>query len=672
MTDLFLTFGFLVFHLVNVLPGIAAATALSKRGWLAGPGNTLVTGYALGYAWEILTGILFMSREIPVWSLPIVSVLLALLIWRTNRENQDRSSLGLAFLSDHKWVWLLAGIAIALTMLVILRVGRVDGEYHVFTTLFVNDYFNHMAVTAELAKNVPPTNIYYHGPTAHYYWFFHSVPAMFHRLVGLQTNIRHLLLTIDMVNIVAFFLALSVVLKESGVSRRGAIVALCLVLIGYSYIDVFVLGREFGNLIGITRLLPALVPVWAKLEGFSGLSHSYIRDFWVEPHGVASMVFVFAATALYLSKTKKMPGLAKGLMVGSFVLCAFGCDSFLGFILALWIGTMTAIKLAHAKFSDRGQWQFVGGIGVIAVLGIGYVLGFNMIGGQSGMLSLAPLVGVMATLPFYLTLDYGPIFLLGLLGWVLLWRRETGEAAHEYRLLWIMALIALGLGLLLRHEIEYDILLRKSGKPLQLVLLVGAGWAIDWMFQHRRKLLKYAVIAILVALPTLALDVQAFGGFFGSRGLENRIAHADMVALEWIKNNTPPIAVVQGMPGYHGEYLYDINPIPAIAERPVYVGTYMLAALWGVGGEAALARTREVDTWFSAPSGESPGVSDRVIYLYGGTKELEFYGVASVRSLAGRENYFLVYDSLGVQICRRGVGQVSRGVSMPEEAEDGL
>ena len=652
MTELWYAFGFLVFHLVNISPGIAAASAMNKRGWLSGSANTLIIGYALGYAWEILAGILFMYGQIPIWTLPLISILAAILIWWLHRETRNHGNLVLEFLRDYKWVWLLSGIAIGLTVVVIMRVGRIEGNYHVFTTLFVNDYFNHMAVTAELAKNVPPTNIYYHGPTAHYYWFFHSVPAMFHRLTSLQSDIRYLLLTINVVNIAAFFLALSVVLKEANVSRQGVIATLALILVGYSYMDVFVLGREFGSLIGITNIVPALAPVWAKLEGFSGLSHSYVRDFWVEPHGVSSLVFVMVATALYLSVGRKLPSVAKGLLVGTFTLCAFGCDSFLGFILALWIGAITVTRFLRSRFSDRGQWLFILGVGIMAVVGVGYVFGFNMIGGQSGMLSLTPFVSVIATLPFYMTLDYGPIFVIGAFGWILLWRGKALRIEKGYKTLWVMALIALGLGLFLRHEIEYDILLRKSGKPLQLVLLVGAGWALDWMMQRHRKLLKYAAIAVIFALPTLALDVQAFGGFFGSRGLENRIAHADMVALEWIKDNTPPNAVVQGRPGYPGDYLYDINPIPAIAERPVYVGTYMLAALWGVGGEAAMERTRTVDGWFSAQSIAGDTQPDcQADYLYYGTHEHDAYTLRDIAFLTS-SGYDIVYDSLGVQVLR--------------------
>jgi len=85
---------------------------------------------------------------------------------------------------------------------------------------------------------------------------------------------------------------------------------------------------------------------------------------------------------------------------------------------------------------------------------------------------------------------------------------------------------------------------------------------------------------------------------------------------------------VQGQPGYQGEYLYEFNPIPPLAERPVAVGTYMMSALWGVGGSAALERIHTVDSLFQT---ESPDIAAIIMdsfdidYLYIGPREHRAY-----------------------------------------------
>ena len=184
------------------------------------------------------------------------------------------------------------------------------------------------------------------------------------------------------------------------------------------------------------------------------------------------------------------------------------------------------------------------------------------------------------------------------------------------------------MGLFLRHAVEYDILLRKSGKPLQLVLLVGAGLLFERMAGSGRWRKITLVILLLAALPTIGFDIQAFGGFGGSRGMENYLALHEIKALNWIKSDTPPNAVVQGKPGYRGDYLYEINPIPPLAERPVAVGTFMLSSLWGVGARNAIARTRAVDSMFQAETANDvAAMVERfnVDYLYIGPRERAAY-----------------------------------------------
>jgi hypothetical protein len=600
--------------------------------------------------------ILILWQRLPVITLPLLSLALAGILLYRNRASVVKPSVpDNGFWSDNRWPLALAGVAVVLTLLVILRVGRLDGDVHVFTTLFVNDYFNHLAVTAELARQVPPANIYYSGEPAHYYWFFHTMPAAFHRLAGFATELRLLLLTIDIVNILFFFLSLNLLLRTFGFTRRTAGWALALLLIGYSYMDLFVIGRELGTWIGIPEWSPLLADAWQKLEGFSGLSHSFIRDFWVEPHAVAAIVFTVVAIILHMLKDSAMPPALRGLLAGLMITVATGSDSFAGLILALWIGLDWLIDMAQGVRRQQDLLSYASGIVVMAAVALTYMLGFDMVGGQSGMLTIAPLTGVIATLPFYLVLDYGPLFILGLVGWWYLYSGRCSTSEPWQRRLLLMALIALAIGLLVRHTIEYDILLRKAGKPLQLVFLVGAAAAISYLSSVRGWLRRIAVVLIIIALPTLALDLQAFGGFFGSRGLVNTVPAEDMRALQWLKNNTEPEAVVQGMPSWQGEYLYEVDPVPALGERRVAISTYMLSALWGVGAQAAMDRIQLVKRILETDSAPALNIlpdSMGVRYVYLGSKERDELELAPALTAPDTVMFETVYRTREVTILR--------------------
>ena len=572
-----------------------------------------------------------MSWHLPLWPLPAVSLLATVAYFSLRSRNKPiagRRPFHTIF-SDN-WPSLVIGLtAVGIAVLVLSRVGIDNGHGSVFTTLFVNDYFNHMAVTAEISRNVPPQNIYFHGQPAHYYWFLHVIPGSFHRLAGHASNVRSLLLIINAANIVMLFLTIGRLLQLTGVGRRAIAWSLALFVFAYSYIDLFLAGREFGQWIDITGIVPALAGPWAKLESISGLSHSYMRDFFVEPHSVAAILFTALAIQVQGFRATSLPRFVKGLVLGLLVLGAFGCDSFLGVILAVWVGADTAISFYEAPSRDRpGFISLIAGIAVVAVVGLAYIFGFQMTEGQGGLLSLSPMTGVIATLPLYLALDYGAIFVLGIAGWWLVRRRRI---QFTLRHLWLLAAIALIFGLFVRHAVEYDIVLRKSGKPLQLMLIVGCGIFFQYYRPGRRWQRALTVIVILLALPTLALDIQAFGGFFGSRGLENRISRENIEAMLWIRDNTPDSAVVQGKPAYQGEYLYEFNPVPPIAERPVAVGTYMMSSLWGVGGARAIHRIREVETMFETRNLDSLLTvikKHNISYIYVGDQECRAFDLS--------------------------------------------
>jgi len=205
------------------------------------------------------------------------------------------------------------------------------------------------------------------------------------------------------------------------------------------------------------------------------------------------------------------------------------------------------------------------------------------------LISLRDLLGSDIESPFAVSLDHwrtlvfmhgGVIVLLTLLGVRAGWRARS--PAYVLMLTWLAAIVEFStLGLLERAlpdlvtpllKYDYPFSLAWHGPIIPYTVLGGVGllWLVDqagaWRVNHWAARLAYPLAALaLVALAAGVIFFDALLDFSKQRGLSFYGAFsssADVAAMEWLRDNTPPGARVLNHPGP-----YEADWAPVIAER---------------------------------------------------------------------------------------------------------
>jgi len=262
----------------------------------------------------------------------------------------------------------------------------------------------------------------------------------------------------------------------------------------------------------------------------------------------------------------------------------------------------------------------------------------------------------------YLPLEFGPLFLLGLWGFVLCWKRNRSGIPMALALLAAIALLQVAF-------VQMSVLprLRMVDRILPLVLLVGVGYLFRELYQFgtsRGKLyIAWGVAAM--ALPTVVTDI-----YFTSNVKDVNETHyvrkVDREACDWIHRSLPEAAVVQGEPAYLGhvgghndrQELF-VSLIADFAERPQALGwPYIASELVPNGEDIVRERRRDLQTMLSASQAETILTVARkygITHIYVGPYEQSLHpGLLSM--LAGASQGFQeVYSASGVHIfCVRG------------------
>ena len=144
---------------------------------------------------------------------------------------------------QHEGGWLAAIIAVEFIAMAAAysAVGRPTPEGFAFTPYFDRDYMNHLAVTAELAREAPPENPYFAGERLHYYWGFHLWPAAVKSLAGVTAREA---MTACLPPTVALFIASLLLWGRRFLQLRTAgLVAVALGLFAFSYIGLLLLAK---------------------------------------------------------------------------------------------------------------------------------------------------------------------------------------------------------------------------------------------------------------------------------------------------------------------------------------------------------------------------------------------------------------------------------------------
>jgi hypothetical protein len=468
------------------------------------------------------------------------------------------------------------------------RVGALTEEGYAFVPYFNLDFLNHLAVTAELAKGLPPENPYFAGFPLRYYWLFHVWPAVLMKLgAGTAQGAVTALVPLNLF----LFVACLLLIRRPPDPLWPRVVCVAIAWLAPSYVGLLVLGHEFAP----SGMEPAFRTVTA---GYYLLSHSWFRDVLYEPHALGALAMLLAA--LHLWDVQRTTGSAlAGTVAGCMVGAALLTDASVGLI-----GTAAGGIVVLAEYGRDGRLREIlfPASGLVLVGVAGACLGMIVSEGGSLRVALHPMSRLAVP---YLLVELGPLLLLGAMG---LLPSRTRTARSE-RWQWMILLgVSLAFGFAVEVTNAPNMALRKGEKLSYLSLVMLATPAIQRLWQSgpgpraaRRWMVSLAIAAGTVTSATDVIQYFVPGKVEGATYLRP----AEKSALEWLRSNTDLAAVVQDIaevqPG-RGYMATMHSNIAALGERRTAWGCYLHPVLFRVPEDARSARLEDLVRLFEAES----------------------------------------------------------------------
>jgi hypothetical protein len=449
-----------------------------------------------------------------------------------------------------------------------------DRQYRAY---FIADFVWHTALTAELAKETqPPRNPYLASQPIHYYWTYFRVPATLVRHAGfdVQNALKVNAIGMALLMLASIYLAAWTALPGWPLAVAAAVALTVLAPSAEGLAAIVDLVRRGQPLAGLRDLNIDAIAAWA----FKGLRIDDLpRAMWYMPqHSASYALGLLAMPAAIAGGVRAKPaailltGLALGAslafnpLVGATFCAVYGLTIATDAVRTRApLAALLRHALAVAPVLVAYAWCIVNQVGEGATAALHF-----------GFWGLAR----NGTLIVFL-LSFGPLLLLMAPG---LWPSRDQRLAP----LW-PAIYAVVLGVLLMHFVALTVDQAWVGFRGGHILLVAAPVLVARgllvLRQHSRRLAATAAIVTLAAgLPTTVIDA------YNAQDVSNRhiccgpnatqgdfhwtvvVTAAEHEALDWIRNNTPPDAIVQMEPTVRGRETWSL--IPSFAERRMASG----------------------------------------------------------------------------------------------------
>lgn len=451
-------------------------------------------------------------------------------------------------------------LVLLLTILVaappLARIGVRDEQRHRFyRAYFTADFVWHMALTAELGRfSMPPRNPFLQHRPIHYYWTYFLVPAAVattgpsvlrdvERCLQLNAFFNGLLF------ISALFVSVRAAVPASSGSAAsvavGVSVALALVA---SSAEAWDWLRRYPTLSYVREANIDAVTAW-EWKGYrvDGLQ----RAIWYNPqHSMSGALGLVAVTAAAAGGSAA--SLGGGALVGIALAGAIMMNPFVGGVFALTYGAAAVVHvltaLSHARAMQVRRLAYSAAAAVPAMAAVGWCVGNRMVEGAGGALEVG-FTGLSRNAPVVtLLLSLGPALLPALAGLL----ARGGGPFRRFVPATFLAAFALFLMYFVRLSVDVYWVGFRAGHLLLLSLPALTARFFTWALASARPLAVAVIVSILAAgLPTFIIDaynaqdttneLMSAGGFPWTR----RVSPQEQAAFRWMREQTPPDAVVQ-------------------------------------------------------------------------------------------------------------------------------
>ena len=563
-------------YLLALLPGLPVGWMLFGRrhaaGWIAGG----LLGYVIT-AFTVWATIAAGVPRAPVMVLAWTVVMVAVWLPALRVRQEPLVTLPPWGRRDTTALFLLLLLVPALLGPTVSKVGAADEAGNErYRAYFTADFLWHGALTAELARfEMPPRDPYAGDQPLNYYWAYFLLPGC-----ALGTNplgLWPVALPILKVNLLLsglLFIGMLASFTWSIVPRAGAAAAAVALSVlaasaegSYALYDVFASGRGLDSL---RQLNIDAITAWV----FGSLSIDGLpRSLWYTPqHAMAcalGLLALMVAAGAHRERAVRAALLAGGALGG-----ALAISPFLGGAFSLIYGA-TVLLRGHGDWRATVRALLVNTASVVPVLAALAWSKWNLTFEGAGSAVAIGYSGPIAKAPFVMpALSLGPLLCAAAAGLAFGRSRAASTLAP--------ALAGSGIGFILLFFVTMpggDIVWIgwRAGQILLLTLTPLAALGFAWAAAARFKALAWAAAVALfaVGLPTTVIDA------YNSQDIWNRrmgagfrwtvlVTPDQRRAFDWIRQSTPPDAIVQMDPNVRGRETW--TNIPTFAARRMAAG----------------------------------------------------------------------------------------------------
>lgn len=548
-----------------------------------------------------------------------------------------------------KWTgidWsILAGMGIVLVLFSAspsLHVGKLTSHGYAYTWLYGLDFLGRSDFAVAMTTKLPPDLYWMTGVPLRMYLIGYAMPAFAYAASGKSIAMHSVALL--MTCFLGFLMlgCLYIFLRTLFSETRALVSALFLVLFAYSYYWVY------------DAVKAVLMKPGQRMQFFDSVSHLFQRTFLVEPQAALATSLLLIVLSILALVGYRLKNCALAAFLGVCLGTSFGTDAMQGLVMIAWFGLFYLGRLLLAKGALRDEYAPF----AAAVVSCGVVCSsFLLLGmyqrSSSHLVELEFNTWIAKYGLAFFPIEFGPLLLLGSWGVVQWWRRSREDFGWPMLLLAVVA--TLHVLFLKTTTVPRE---RMIDRLWPIVLAVFSAYLMRelWSPRCKRSLCLAAGAIVLAAIPTFFTDIyytSNVSDVYNTRYVQVE----DKQACDWIRQNLPETAVIQGDYNYfaggpdRGLYL---SLISSFAERPQVLGWFSGAATL-VDNGWTVAKERRADIGEMLRSNEVSSLV-RIVrkyaidYIYVGPFEQEKYK-GLLRLLQGAPDQFReVYSRNGVSI----------------------
>jgi hypothetical protein len=609
------------------LPGVVLGLTLYRgqpgRGlaaWLLGP----AAGYVLSSLVLLALWAAGVRRPVILASVPLVAGLAAWLLGRLaggltipRFDRRDIVAVCLLLLL----VPLVVGLPYA-------HVGRTLPEGRAYRAYFTADFVWAMAVVSEVSKgDMPPRNVFYRGDDLRYYWLAHLLPAVEHRAARSALRVEQLLLVNDFSIGLAFVGFLYLFIRHF-VRSPGAAAAACVAVVLFSSFEgaefLYRLWKTGGPLTAVLDTNIDAVSRW-KYESMpvDGLQRVLLYQ---RQHELGYILGLSALLLLVQARERITAGAL--FLAGCLLGMALLLSSFAAMMLTAIVAVYAGVRLVIGR-----QWRTIvagaaaASLPMFGALGLSSILRY--VDGAGPLVAIGLNRTASRNAGMAILLSFGPMLLAAAAGLLVsVWKRTLGRFAV---LLVMIAVCWLFYFFVDVPEHQHVYVGWRASHLLFIAFAAFCGYALQelWAAGRAARIATVAVsfVVALAAAPMVVIDL------YNSQDTSNRsmgpgfrwtviLSPDELAALEWIKRNTSPRALVQIEPESRGRDTWDY--IPAFAERRMAAGL-PISMIPLRKYEVASARIKSLYQATSADRAHALAAETCIAYLVIGPPERQGY-----------------------------------------------